>query len=389
MALADKLPYFPRPALLRKVLRPLVSGANVTLFAPRRHGKTLFVREELLPAAAEHGWFAARVDLWRNREHPALGMVEGLEAVAYARQTASQPFWARRMDLKKLRASLKTPGVDIEGHWEPAADLPPPLAGATLENRLANALQLISRHGSHALLALDEFQSLAHADENLIAAFRTALQDLEGSLSVVFTGSSREGLNRLFRRANAPLFRSAIPIQLDPMRDDFVESRADYLADIADLTVDRDQLKLLFERLLRTPHFLNEIVFGMLVSGDADVAVAMKAWLQDKSENEYPQVLGNLKPLDLAMVNWLAESGEESVYSARAREHMQAFLGIDTPPGTPVVQTCIRRLTKLGVVDPTGTTGGYQLADPGMQIMLRELAAEHALHRSDAAKPER
>jgi hypothetical protein len=63
----------------------LVAGSNITLFAPRRQGKTQFVIHELLPGARELGWFAARIDLWRNRDDPALGLVEGLEAIAAAK----------------------------------------------------------------------------------------------------------------------------------------------------------------------------------------------------------------------------------------------------------------------------------------------------------------
>ena len=62
---------FPRPELLESMIRLLGSGSNVTLFARRRSGKTMFLREELMPALSELGWFVARVDLWRNRGNPA------------------------------------------------------------------------------------------------------------------------------------------------------------------------------------------------------------------------------------------------------------------------------------------------------------------------------
>ena len=195
MSLQTTLPYFARPELLESVTRLLLSGANVTLFAPRRHGKTSFVRHDLLPALHEAGWFAARVDLWRNRDNPELGLVEGLEAVAYA--TPPRSSLMRPMNLSSLRASFKVPGVDIQGNWSPATGATPH-PEASLENRLANALHLIAERGTHSLIALDEFQALAgKSSDNFVAAFRTALQDVEGRLSVFFTGSSRDGLMRL------------------------------------------------------------------------------------------------------------------------------------------------------------------------------------------------
>lgn len=385
MSLPDKLPYFPRPDLLQNILRLLLSGANVALFAPRRHGKTQFVRNELLPAVHEAGWFAARVDLWRNRDQPALGLVEGLEAIAYASRAKKRMALSTQLNLKSVRTKFKTPGVDIEGDWVPA-DTAPPMQEQTLENRLANAMHLIASHGKHALLALDEFQALAApGTENFIAAFRTVLQDLEDRLSVIFTGSSREGLNRLFQRAKAPLFRSAESVPLPNMGDEFVDSRADYLGEIADMQVDREALKLLYPRLRHTPQFLNEIIRGMLVSGNADVASAFNNWLEGKQQGEYADLIADLEDVDFAVVLWLAISGATSVYTADARKAMAALMRTKDAPPASRIQTAIRRLTQTGVVDPLGVTGSYELADQGLQIILRELAESTVKRRKSGA----
>lgn len=373
MALPDQLPYFPRPDLLETVLRLLLSGTNVTLFAPRRHGKTQFVRNELLPSAHESGWFAARVDLWRNRANPALGLVEGLEAVAQASQPR-RSLLSTPLDLKSIRTRFKTPGVDIEGEWVPTANavFAPE---ASMANRLANALNTIAARGQHALIALDEFQALAvPGAEDFVASLRTVMQDLEGSLSVVFTGSSREGLNRLFQRAKAPLFRSAEPMALPSMGDGFVDSRADYLAEITNLTVDRDQLKLLYPRLCNTPLFLNQIIRGMLVTGDTDVPRAFQRWLNLKRQGEYADLIHGLSDLEFAVVIQLATSGDASVYTTKARQDMAEIMQISQPPDTSKVQTAIRRLTGAGIVDPTGAKGSYEIADQGFQIVLTEPA---------------
>lgn len=371
MALPDSLPYFPRPDLLQSTLRLLLSGANVTLFAPRRHGKTQFVRNELLPAVYESGWFAARVDLWRNRAQPAKGLVEGLEAIAYAEEPKS--LLGVKLDLKSVRTKFHTPGVDIEGEWVPS---PTAMSSpdASIENRLANALSRITSHGTHTLLALDEFQALAVPGmENFIASFRTVLQDLEDRLSVIFTGSSRDGLTQLFQRAKAPLFRSATPMELPNLGDAFVDSRADYLADVGGMQVDRDALKATFWRLRFTPLFLNELARAMLVSGNPDVPVAYANWVKDKRNGEYATLIDGMRNEDFALVLWLATSGENSVYTAEARQAMARFMGQADVPEVKRVLGSIRRLTKEGIVDPTGAKGSYELADQGLQIVLSEV----------------
>ncbi len=368
MSLQTTLPYFARPDLLESVSRLLLSGANVTLFAPRRHGKTSFVRYDLLPALHEAGWFAARIDLWRNRENPELGLVEGLEAVAYA--TPPRSALMRPMNLSSLRATFKVPGVDIQGNWSPATG-PTPHPEASLENRLANALHLIAERGTHSLIALDEFQALASkGSDNFVAAFRTALQDVEGRLSVFFTGSSRDGLMRLFNRSRAPLFRSAESLTLPNLGDGFVDSRADYLDEVAGVKVDRDALKLFFPRLCYTPLFLNEIVRIMLVRGNPDLDAAVREWYRAKFDDEYAHWFAALQDVESAVMVWLATSGQKTVYSEEAREAIRQYIEADVLPTTSRVQTAIRRLTGEQALEPTGVNGEYEIADQGLQIVL-------------------
>lgn len=368
MSLQTTLPYFARPDLLESVTRLLLSGANVTLFAPRRHGKTSFVRYDLLPALHEAGWFAARVDLWRNRDNPELGLVEGLEAVAYAAPPRGSLL--RPLNLSSLRATFKVPGVDIQGDWAPATG-PSPHPEASLENRLANALHLIAGRGSHALIALDEFQALAgKGSDNFVAAFRTALQDVEGRLSVFFTGSSRDGLMRLFNRAKAPLFRSAESLTLPNLGDSFVDSRADYLEEVAGIKVDRNALKLFFPRLCYTPLFLNEIVRILLVRGSDDLNAAVQEWYRAKFDDEYADWFTALQDVEAAVMVWLATSGQKSVYTEEAREAMRHYMEVIAAPTTSRVQTAIRRLTGEQALEPTGVSGEYEIADQGLQIVL-------------------
>ena len=368
MSLQTTLPYFARPDLLESVTRLLLSGTNVTLFAPRRHGKTSFVRYDLLPALHEAGWYAARIDLWRNRENPELGLVEGLEAVAYA--TPPRSALMRPMNLSSLRATFKVPGVDVQGNWSPATG-PTPHPEASLENRVANALHLIAERGTHSLIALDEFQALADkGSDNFVAAFRTALQDVEGRLSVFFIGSSRDGLMRLFHRARAPLFRSAESLTLPNLGDGFVDSRADYLDEVAGVKVDRDALKLFFPRLCYTPLFLNEIVRIMLVRGNADLDAAVHEWYRAKFDDEYAQWFAALQDVESAVMVWLATSGQKTVYSEEAREAMRQCIEADAVPTTSRVQTAIRRLTGEQALEPTGVNGEYEIADQGLQIVL-------------------
>ena len=62
------------------------------------------------------------------------------------------------------------------------------------------------------------------------------------------------------------------------------------------------------------------------------------------------------------------------MYTADARKAMAALMSIDDAPSTSKIETAICRLTPTGIVDPLGVTGSYELADQGLEIVLRELA---------------
>lgn len=354
-------------------MRLLLAGANVALFAPRRQGKTHFVRHELLPAAVEAGWFAARVDLWRNRDEPEIGLVEGLEALAAAKRPGGA--LPSTLRLKALKAQLKGPGVEIGGEWQFIAP-PAAQAGETLENRLAHAMHAIADKGGHVLIVLDEFQALAGSKRtNFIAAFRTVVQDLEDRVSIFYTGSSRAGLNELFRKAKAPLFQSAKSLQLPDLDRGFVQSRADYLNDVAGLEVDVDELERVFLALDSTPLFLNEIVLELLTANSDDIPAAVRCWLEDKRQNEFVERFESLRDLDVAVALWLATPGERSVYTAEARACYADILEFSDGVRieAPDIQNAVRRLTKAQIIEPTGATGEYEHVDRAFMIFLREL----------------
>ena len=260
------------------------------------------------------------------------------------------------------------------GEWE-VDDLPAADARASLVDRLAAALNGVASKGSHALIALDEFQALAGPENaNFIAAFRTALQGLEGRISIIYTGSSRAKLNEMFRVAGAALFESAHPVKLPQLDRDFVESRAQYLSDFAGMEVDVDEFERLFIALDHTPLFLNEIVLQMVALQSPDIPEAVRWWIQDKRENTYDALLAGLQPVDTALVMRLSFPGVRSVYESASRDWIAEFLSdTDIKPDNSVLQASVRRLVRKEIIEPTGARGEYELVDKAFMLFLRQL----------------
>ncbi|KZC41127.1 hypothetical protein RHOFW510R12_00685 [Rhodanobacter sp. FW510-R12] len=360
------LPYFPRTGLLEDVARVYQSGLKqgITLFAPRRQGKTSFVKHELLPYARETlGWQVIYIDLWARRDAPDLALVEGLEAELERRNSG----WRRKLKLAKVKARAKAPGADVEATMVPVGYE----ADDTLEGRLARALAAVV-NGRPTLLVLDEVQALVGVQrDNFVSAFRTALLAQTGMLFAFYTGSSREGLNRLFRVQKAPLFESAMPLQLPPLGPDFVEDRIEFLSERTAKRVDRTAMLEAFDALGRTPEYLNELVLQLIIANDADVPKALAAWRAAREEAGAYIGLDGLRDLDRAVLALLAQPKHPSIYSADGVEFMSRYLG-GREVKTSSVQGSVRKLAKRAMVAPTGRHGDYEIEDPVLLLQLRE-----------------
>ncbi len=369
------LPYFPRVGLLRDVMRIYESGLKqgVTLFAPRRQGKTSFAKHELMPAAEELGWQTVYVDLWKRRSAPGLGLVESLEELVEQRHSGLR----RRWITKQIKAKAKIPSVGVEATLEPVSLK----AENVLENRLDVAFTSLIR-GRKTLLILDEVQALAGTRSgDFVAALRTAMQKHQGHLVVFYTGSSREGLNKMFRQRKAPLFASTMAVQLPDLGDDFVEDRRVFLRERSRKVPTKAALAKAFEYLGRTPEFFNEIILYLILAGDGNLDAAVAAWEKSHASNRVDNDLAPLQPIDRAVLQLLATPGHSSVYSAGSLKAISQMMGATKPVTAGKVQTALKRLAKAELVAPTGSTGEYEIEDRALLIGLRsEMGIDPVLH---------
>lgn len=370
MAHSFDLPYFPRGTLVEEVLKILTSGLKqgVTLFAPRRQGKTSFVRHELIPAAKELGWQPLYIDLWRRRGEPDLALVEALEAFLDKRQSGLK----RKLRFTQFKAKASAGAAAVESTLEPVSFTP----DAVLENRLDAALTALAHKGV-TLLILDEVQALAGTKrEDFVAALRTVIQKLQGKLLVFYTGSSRDGLNSMFRQQRAPLFASAMAVQLPDLGDDFLEDRLTFLEDRTRAKIKKEQMEAVFEKLGRTPEFLNEVILHLLIAGNGDIDAAMDRWIQAQHDTGAGSLLDELKPLELAVMRLLARPEHPSIYSVEAVHSLAERLEKGEQVSTARIQAALKKLTRMELVSPTGRHGDYEIEDRAILLQLRAIAED-------------
>ena len=90
---------FSRTALAQQILLGFEERlqVSVTLFAPRRKGKTQFILQDLKPMAEERGFLVAYADLWSMQESPEGAICAALaEALNEADLAARLKAWWSR-----------------------------------------------------------------------------------------------------------------------------------------------------------------------------------------------------------------------------------------------------------------------------------------------------
>ena len=344
----------PRPALARSYLKLLSAGpvVSTSIFAPRRTGKTVFLLQDLTPAARKAGYVVAYADLWQIRLNPGMALIRGLEE-------ALEPKTIAQKALKRLRAPVKK--VTAKGGvGEIAGELEIELGDSRKDatNLALRIEELVSRLVSKKplLLLVDEAQELARNRENeLVAtALRTTLTKYRDKMRVVFTGSSRTQLAHVFSNTDAPLYAVGATIHDFPLLGrELVEFVAEKFKDATQRTLDVAKGWKAFQDFKQQPEPFLSAVVAMLMEPSLTIerACAIERAGQDKEENH-----------------------EGTWNSMDAMQRQLALLVVNNPLAKPFSKSTLAALSKaLGLVSLESTS---------VQHALRGLAIKNILSKS-------
>ena len=342
--------HFPRQELAQGTFELLQGklARALTLFAPRRTGKTEFLLKDLGPLAEARGHRVVYASFWQAPLAPLAVLLHVLETSLRKGTLADRVRTMAVAVVPKLKLSGKLPGAsaDAEIDLTRLTGKPP----AELLLYLDDLLARLSRPAKPTLLLLDEVQELSLSPDNsaLIAALRTSLDKHGIGLATVFTGSSRDGLQAMFSARQAPFFHFATPIDLPRLDSGFVDHVLSAFAEAGKRSLDRGTMNKVFETLNRSPYHFRGLLELMLANPQLGTAAALRS-LRDRValDMRYPQTWLTLTPLQRTVALILARETEKP-FSKASREELGALLG-ENVPTIARVQTALRRLASLGI----------------------------------------
>jgi len=195
-----------------RLLKNVVGGHYVRLYAPRKYGKTSLLKRALRDGEAMEGLIPVHVDLYRVS---SIADVTIRFERAYS-QHLKGAIRSRVEDfLQKtgIGLSLGAYGISAKLQLNPKSD-PLPALHALLDL----PLRLEASGGYRAFIALDEFQDIDKIPD-LDGLIRSHIQYHGEVASYVFAGSEPGLMKQLFENRGRPLYGSAVPMRLQRLAD--------------------------------------------------------------------------------------------------------------------------------------------------------------------------
>ncbi|GAB4527536.1 MAG: hypothetical protein Tsb0010_10420 [Parvularculaceae bacterium] len=354
--------HYPRPELAARSFDALMRGPSraLTLFAPRRTGKTEFLTKDLAPHAEKRGHLVVYASFWRAPLAPLAVLLHEFEAALREKSVLARMRGAAAAFSPKIKLSAPLPGARAEAEIDLAALKGKPPADLLLY--LGDLMKRLESKSRPALLLLDEIQELARDKDNapLVASLRTSLDTLDG-VRTIFTGSSREGLQAMFSDREAPFFHFGTALNLEPLGDGFVDHLCAMHEKTTQRGLDRAAARAAFAELDGNPYFFRSLIELLVLRADLDLAEALEVLRAQMADRlGYAESWLKLNDLQRAVAAALAR-GAEKPFSKETRAEIGRMLNAEAPP-IDRVQSALRRLASLGVAD--NWSGAWRLEDP-------------------------
>ncbi|MCK9189482.1 hypothetical protein [Acidithiobacillus sp.] len=267
--------HYPRTALADQYLKTLAIGLSksLVLFAQRRMGKSEFLRKDLLPAAEKAGYITIYVSLWESREDPQSVLLDAIRKAAEGEGIISGVRrWLGRPG-SKIGVGANASTVGVQASWEQGT--------AEASERMLDLRQwmnTLAEKKNPTLLLVDEIQTLA--DERrygaLVAALRSALDKHGDQIKAVFTGSSSEGLRRMFQMEKAPFFQFSHQIPFPHLGPEFVQHMLRAFANATQRPLNEAEAWQAFTDLALVPEHFRLMMANMVQLGSTDIATALE-----------------------------------------------------------------------------------------------------------------
>jgi hypothetical protein len=347
------------------------SSSGLFLAAPRRTGKSTFLREDLRPQLEEKGALVVYADLWEDRKADPGEVIAQAVRSELAKHGGVVKRLAKAAGMEKVAVGGISFSLDRVGLGDGVS--------------LSAALAALSDDSKRTIvLIIDEAQHAITSDKGSDALFalKAARDEVNSSrhhgLRIVATGSNRDKLAML-RNSRDQAFFGAPLVSFPPLGADYVQ----WFCERAELPgkLDPEQVLELFRRASFRPELLGAAADTLRFAFDlraedvpTQFALAVEAQIE-ASNQELLRVVHSLTPLQSAVLRVLAARGNDyAPFEAATVAAYQAVLQAtgqptDAKADVPGVQQALLALQEKSLVW-RAARGVYALEEASLSELM-------------------
>jgi len=358
--MSDDIWHFKRLDLAGRVVDSFDFGlaSALTYFAPRRMGKTEFLRKDIMPLALGKGWFVFYYSFLETKGRAQDDFRHHLLKFALDNQIIKERAqWKKR--IKKIAGQAV--GVKAEIELE---------SFAPFEFDLQALIESVPDN-KKILLLLDEVQELAVYKENdvFLAKLRTILDINKDKVKAIFTGSSREGLRNMFSQSSAPFFHFGQNLDFPPLEKSFTDHLCNTFTRVTQRPINGDQLWDAFLRLDRVPQLARSLVERLALDPNAMISDVCDQMLSNLHEDRgYEAMFYDLSEFEQKIVSLIL--GKKALFAKEtldvlSQKSEEEKIKIST------VQSTLRTLQRKRIIIKSYADKHYVVEDPNFASWLR------------------
>lgn len=337
------------------------ASSGIFLAAPRRTGKSTFLREDLVPEMHKQGIIAVYVDLWSDQsKDPALLIAEALRESILALENPARKF-IKTLGLRQLNIA-NVLQFDLDRIGQPT--------GTTLADAFA---YLSEKSGKMISLIIDEAQHSLNTKAGITAMFaiKAARDRLKNKLFLIFTGSHRDKLANLVIKKDQPFFGAQVT-SFPLLNKEFTDAYTDWVNKrlLPQHHFSQEDMFQAFELVGHRPEMLKTLIQNIALDYEAEPdlghflrqeAQELRNQIWSDIESEY----SSLKPIQKAVLEVLITRGGE--FSPFTEDSMVAYRKIlnRNDFGAPQIQAALDTLRERNLVWKSAR-GAYTLEDASL-----------------------
>lgn len=351
--------HYPRIALAEQVMGMFDTGLSSALvfFAPRRMGKTEFLLKDIMPLAESKGWQVLYFSFLDVGENAGAEFTTALATLISTPKKLTKPLLR---NIKKISGEAAGIKIETELNHSPPSSL-----------SMKKCMDTLATQGK-VLLLMDEIQALTQHRSNLafISSLRTLLDINKDNIKTIFTGSSREGLRRMFSQSSAPFFHFGQNLPFPTLDRNFVTHLTSIFKRATQRTLDVDLLWSVFIDMQYSPQMARALVERMVLNPDLSIGQAKQQLMDDISNDRaFIDIWATCSVLEQLLIQEIIHDTHH-LFSNALRKQLAQSLGIHEL-SVPTIQSTLRTLQRKGLIGKHPERGTYFIDDPNFENWIK------------------